>query len=71
MFIVIELQTNANGTVSSILTAHDTLDEARNKYFTVLAAAAVSQLPCHAAVLLGANGVPIEYRHFEHVPAGE
>ena len=51
-YVVIEIQTANNGTVSVLSTAYNTRNEAESKYHTVLAAAALSDLPVHSAVLL-------------------
>lgn len=66
MYIVIELQTNPNGTVSNIVLAYSTREEAFQKYFLVLSAAAVSSLPVHAAVILDNKGHQIAAQSFEH-----
>ena len=66
MYIVVELQTNADGTVGNLVYAFDNIDEAQSRYHAILAAAAVSVLPCHAAVILRNDGMPIEYRSFKH-----
>ena len=50
MYIVIELQTSAQGTVGNFVWAFASENEAFSKYHTVLAAAAVSELPCHSCV---------------------
>ena len=65
-YLVIELQTNADGTVGNIVTAHDALNEAESKFHQVLAAAAVSALPIHAAVLLRSDGALLERRDYRH-----
>ena len=65
-YIVIELQTNADGTVGNLVTSHDSRDAAESKYHTVLAAAAVSALPCHAATLLTSEGFPLEHKSYKH-----
>ena len=51
-YIVIEMQTNENGVTSVIPLAYEDLNLARQKYHTILAAAAVSTLPVHGAVIL-------------------
>lgn len=66
MYIVIELQASTDGTVGSLVYAFDNLDEAQSRYHAILAAAAVSVLPCHAAIILRNDGMPIEYRSFKH-----
>ena len=67
MYIVIEIQTNPNGTVGNIVTAYATKDLAFQKFHTILAAAAVSSLPVHAAVILDNKGLQIAAQYFEHV----
>ena len=51
-YLVIELQTQADGTVSNIVTAYDNRNEAESAYHSILASAAVSALPCHAAMIV-------------------
>ena len=65
-YIVIELQTNADGTVGNLVTSHDSRDAAESKYHTVLAAAAVSALPCHAATLLTSEGFMLDTKCYKH-----
>ena len=67
-FIVIELQTNNDGTVSNLVYAYTDRNEAEQKYHLILSSAAVSALPAHAAVLLTGDGRMIAsqcYRHEE------
>ena len=66
MYIVIEIQTNPNGTVGNIVNAYATKDLAFQKFHTILAAAAVSSLPVHAAVILDNKGLQIAAQAFEH-----
>ena len=68
-YIVIEIQTNADGTVGNLVTAHDTRNAAESAYHSVLAAAAVSSLPHHAAVLLTSTGSLLDTRCYEHKEA--
>lgn len=58
-YIVIELQTAADGTVANIVTVKDNENEAKSTYHSILAAAALSNLPSHAAVLMTSDGNPI------------
>lgn len=55
-YLVIELQTNADGSVGNLVYSYDNLPQAEAKYHTVLAAAALSDLPAHAAVLMDNEG---------------
>lgn len=66
MYIVIELQTNADGAIGNIVTAYNSREQAFSKYHTILSAAAVSALPCHAAVILDNKGMQIAAQYFEH-----
>lgn len=55
-YIVIEIQKAANGTVSTLVTQYNDRHQAEAKYHTILAAAAVSSLPVHGAVILTEMG---------------
>lgn len=65
-YIVVEIQTNEEGTVSALVTAHSDKFDAENKYHTVLAAAAKSNLPTHAAVILTNEGRTVKTEMYEH-----
>ena len=69
MYIVIELQANNEGQVANIVTAYDTLAQAWNKFFTICAAAAISEVPIHSAVILDIRGMCVAQRSFEHAAA--
>ena len=66
MYIVIELQTNASGQVANIVSTYDTRAQADNKYHTILAAAAVSSVPVHAATMINEEGYPIQCYAYHH-----
>ena len=64
MYIVIELQTT---TTTAVLTStYDDLAKAYQKFYTILAAAAVSSVPVHAAVILKETGDIVCSQHFAH-----
>ena len=65
-FIVVELQKLADGNVANIVTQKDTENEAYSHYHSVLAAAAVSELPCHSAVILSDEGFPVAHQCYKH-----
>ena len=71
MFITIELQTNTDGTVGTLVTTHNTLAEAQNKFYTICAFAVLSKLPIHSAVILDPGGVLIASESFQHEPEPE
>lgn len=58
MYIVIELQKTGDQ-VANIVTSHASRQEAEAKYHAVLAAAAVSAVPVHSAVMLSDEGFPL------------
>ena len=66
MYIVIELQKNAQGTVSNIVTDHQNLAEAESKYHAILANAAISAVPMHSAVILSEDGFPVKHQCYKH-----
>lgn len=63
-FLVVELQTAPDGTLASLTTVYDDKAQAESKYHTILAAAALSQLPIHAAVILDNRGSLVECGEF-------
>ena len=65
LFIVIELQKNGTQ-MGNIVTAHETLQDAQHKFYTVAAAAAISNIEKHSVVLLNDDGFTIERITFEH-----
>lgn len=65
MFIVIELQTSGTQT-ANLVTSHTTLAEAEAKYHNVLAAAAVSSLDAHGAIMVNDRCVPIKHECYTH-----
>ena len=65
-YIVIEIQKNSEGTIGNFVFAFDNLPAAENKYHTILAAAAISSIPCHAAVMLNETGYCIKHEHYVH-----
>lgn len=66
MFIVIELQKNADGTFGNVTTAHETENEAASKYHSILASAAVSKVPVHSAVLISEEGFVLMNQCYKH-----
>lgn len=68
MYIVVELQKNEQGVVSNIVTAYDALAEAESKYYTILAAAAISTVPVHSAIIVSEEGFPVKHQCYKHEP---
>lgn len=71
-FYIVEVQTFANGEFGHLV--HYAFDEdadkarlkAESKFYEVLAAAAVSDLPCHSAILFSTEGFPIMHQCYKH-----
>lgn len=71
-YYVVEIQQYANGEFGHIV--HWAYDEdmhkarlkAESKYHEVLAAAAISELPTHAAIMFSAFGAPIMHECYRH-----
>lgn len=63
-YIVVEIQTNSDGTIGTLITQNDNLNEAQSTYYSILAAAALSALPVHAAVLMTNEGITLEFKAF-------
>lgn len=66
MYIIIELQANADGTVGNIVQTRETLASAESVFHSILAAAAISAVPKHSAVLLSEEGFPLRHECYRH-----
>lgn len=67
VYIVIEIQAD-DSTAATIVNTYTDRNLAEQKYHNVLAAAAVSAVPVHSAVMLTGDGTRIKgetYRHSE------
>lgn len=68
-YVIVEIQTMANGQIGALVTAKDDYYEAESTYHSVLASAAISNLPCHTALLCDNKGGVIHAQCFEHPQA--
>ena len=76
-YYVYEIQEYADGTYGDL--KHIAYDEdpekarlkAESKYHEVLAAAAISDLPCHAVVVVSSDGFPLMHQCYKHIPSSE
>lgn len=66
-YLVIEIQTNSDGTVGNLVYSYADRNQAEQKYHLVLSSAAVSQLPAHAACLMTSEGQLLERKCYHHV----
>ena len=58
-WIVVEIQTMANGAIGILTYDYTDRAAALSKYYTVLAAAAVTTLPSHGAILMTSDCRPV------------
>ena len=65
VYIVIEIQSDGSN-ASTLVTAYEDRNAAENKYHTVLAAAAVSAVPKHSAVMLTDDGTRVKGETYYH-----
>lgn len=65
-YLVIEIQKMNSGSVSQIVTVHDTREQAEQKYHTVLAYASVSTCDVHSAVMLTDEGDMVKKETYYH-----
>lgn len=72
VFVVMEIQTDSEGIVQTLVTQHATRREAESKFYTVLSYAAISEVATHAAVLLDSRGNYIMSQSYVHsLPVSE
>jgi len=64
--LVIEIQTFPDGAMSTPTYAYDSQLSAEAKYHSILASAATSALPEHAAVLMTSDGYVLEAKCYKH-----
>ena len=71
-FYIVEIQKYSDGTYGHLV--HWAFDEdpetakrkAESKYYLVLSAAAVSNLPCHSAIMFSSDGLPLLHHSYEN-----
>ncbi len=66
--IVTEIQKFADGGMSTPSYAFDSQQSAEAKYHAILAGAAVSALPVHAAIMFSEEGFPLKHECYKHEP---
>lgn len=65
-YLVMELQTAADGSVANLVYSFDTRDEADSKYHYILSYAAVSTLPAYAAMVFTSTGELLMSQYYAH-----
>ncbi len=70
MYLVLEIQKMSDSQVLHLDSVHNTLAEAEQKYHTILAAAAVSSVKKHSAVMISDDGLYIKSESYQHESEG-
>ena len=66
-YIVIELQKiKEDADIFTIVVTKDTKEEAESTYYSILAAAAISKIPVHGAIIIDELGNPLKNNHYTH-----
>lgn len=65
-YLVVELQTFENGSMSTPAYAYDDRLSAEAKYYSILSVATKSALPIHACVLITNDGRPLMNKAYTH-----
>ena len=65
LYIVVEIQAQGD-TASTLTNVYTDRKTAENKYHTVLAAAAVSNVPIHSATMMNELGFVIKSEYYKH-----
>lgn len=68
-YLIVEFTQNASGNIGAYPSAKESEEAAYGKYYDILSRAAGSASPIHGAILMTAEGIPLEHRCFKHVPA--
>ena len=66
MYIVMEIQTNTDGTIGTLIDSYTERNEAESKYHTILASASISALPMHSACMFTNDGRMMKSEVYEH-----
>lgn len=66
MYLIIEIQKSNDGTLAHLESVHATMGESEQRYHTILAAAAVSNVDVHSAVMLDDMGNRIKGETYYH-----
>ena len=65
-YVIVETQTAADGTISNLVNVIEGRNNAASEFHRVLMYAAISDLPCHAATWLNADGSLVDWKAYRH-----
>ena len=66
MYIILEVQTNSNNTVGTLVNQYEDFNQADSKFHQVLSAAAISSVPIHSAFFLTDRGTMVKSDCYIH-----
>lgn len=66
MYIVMEIQTNAEGQVATLINQYEDEFAADSKFHQILASAAISDVPIHTAFILTDDGYAVRAESYKH-----
>ena len=70
MYFIVEIQGFADGSFSHLVTTAAARNAAEAEYHRILAAAAVSEIPLHSALIFSGDGTPVLHQCYAHAPEG-
>lgn len=70
-YLVIEIQTNSEGVVSTLTYQFEDRNQAESKYHYILSFAAVTQLPVYSAMIITNTGEVIASAYYNYTPEPE
>ena len=70
-YFVFEIQKLADGAYAHLVHEADNRNEAESKFYQVLAAAAISNIPEHSAIMFTGEGFPLMHQGYKHDPQPE
>lgn len=65
-YFVVEIQKQPDGNFAHLVHTADNRNAAESTYHQVLAAAAISNLPQHSAILFTDEGFPLMHQSYQH-----
>lgn len=65
-YFIVEIQKQHNGTYAHLVHTADIRNAAESVYHQVLAAAAISNLPEHSAIMFTSEGFPLMHESYKH-----
>lgn len=65
-YFIVEIQKQHNGAYAHLVHTADTRNAAESVYHQVLAAAAISNLPEHSAIMFTSEGFPLMHESYKH-----